>query len=219
MYTKTTIETFKKESAHMDLSKQPTTNYLTISREIDVLSPESFEPRLSEILTALPKINRFNGQTMRPYSVAMHSVMCTKAAGYMYDIKKPHLLLAILMHDAAEAYLGDIVRPVKQFFNGKLSSLENIITYKIFSKVLGLTNQELNEINEPLFLSLVKEIDSRMALTELMQLREDKEISVLGGFKPFSIELPIHVSWSEDEQRFTSLLSRLTLLHNKTKEC
>lgn len=52
---------------------------------------------------------RFNGQTQAFYSVAQHSLMV------MQLVPAP-LRFAALLHDAAEAYLGDMVKPLKNLF-------------------------------------------------------------------------------------------------------
>lgn len=49
---------------------------------------------------------RFNGQTREFYSVAQHSLLVCSLA-------PTDLRLAALLHDAAEAYLGDMVKPLK----------------------------------------------------------------------------------------------------------
>lgn len=49
---------------------------------------------------------RFNGQTRAFYSVAQHSLMVS-------SLVPTHLKLAALLHDAAEAYVGDMVKPLK----------------------------------------------------------------------------------------------------------
>ena len=64
----------------------------------------------SEIAPALARIPRFNGHTQKPYSVAQHSVLCAEAA----EIETGDLELAAhcLLHDAHEAYVGDLTSPV-----------------------------------------------------------------------------------------------------------
>jgi 5'-deoxynucleotidase YfbR-like HD superfamily hydrolase len=52
---------------------------------------------------------RFNGQTRSFYSVAQHSLMVA-------DLVAEPLRLSALLHDAAEAYLGDMVKPLKNLF-------------------------------------------------------------------------------------------------------
>ena len=49
---------------------------------------------------------RFNGQTHEFYSVAQHSLVVA-------SLVPTDLRLAALLHDAAEAYLGDMVKPLK----------------------------------------------------------------------------------------------------------
>lgn len=49
---------------------------------------------------------RFNGQTREFYSVAQHSLVVA-------ELVPPPLRMAALLHDAAEAYLGDMVKPLK----------------------------------------------------------------------------------------------------------
>ena len=51
---------------------------------------------------------RFNGQTCAFYSVAQHSLLVA-------NMLPGHLKLAGLLHDASEAYVGDMVKPLKIF--------------------------------------------------------------------------------------------------------
>lgn len=69
------------------------------------------EPRIDgidieDIAHGLAYQCRFNGQTSAFYSVAQHSLMVA-------DLVPPALHRAALLHDAAEAYLGDMVKPLK----------------------------------------------------------------------------------------------------------
>ncbi len=67
---------------------------------------------IEAIAHALAQINRFNGHAKRPYSVAEHSLLVAEIAA-----REPHLdeqgQLAALMHDAHEAFCGDLPTPMK----------------------------------------------------------------------------------------------------------
>lgn len=68
-------------------------------------------PRIEEIAHALAQINRFTGHACRPYSVAEHSILVwrlVKHAGM-----GAHAQMAALLHDAHEAYVGDMTSPAK----------------------------------------------------------------------------------------------------------
>lgn len=68
-------------------------------------------PDIRDVAHHLALINRFNGATSRPYSVAEHSLLCERiAAAQGADAG---LRLAALMHDAHQAYVGDVTSPAK----------------------------------------------------------------------------------------------------------
>jgi len=66
---------------------------------------------LQDIAHALAQINRYTGHTSRPYSVAEHSLLVADIAREAGAT--PMLELAALLHDAHEAYTGDVSSPVK----------------------------------------------------------------------------------------------------------
>ncbi len=93
-------------------------------------------PKLADIARAFPHINRYNGHTRRPYSVAEHSIhvmRCVKASidRPMQPGPRKKLLAAALMHDAAEAYVGDVSSPLKLYLGDHFRKLEKAITLKL----------------------------------------------------------------------------------------
>ncbi len=81
----------------------------------------SLDPRVAEVdaealIHALAQVNRFGGHADTPISVAQHSVQCAAMAN-VDGVSLPDQY-AILMHDAAEAYIGDMQRPLKSTMPG-----------------------------------------------------------------------------------------------------
>jgi hypothetical protein len=77
-------------------------------RQFCPLDPRAKDVCLEDIAHHLALVCRFGGAVREPYSVAEHSVRVSyvaAAAGYA---------LAGLLHDASEAYLVDVPRPVKR---------------------------------------------------------------------------------------------------------
>lgn len=68
-------------------------------------------PSIEELAHALAQINRFTGHCKRPYSVAEHSVLVAGIAAS--ESASTSAQLAALLHDAHEAYTGDMASPVK----------------------------------------------------------------------------------------------------------
>lgn len=74
---------------------------------MNVLEPTEDMVSINDIAHSLSHQCRFGGHTQEFYSVAQHSVVCNILC------KDAELKLAMLLHDASEAYLLDIPRPVK----------------------------------------------------------------------------------------------------------
>lgn len=116
--------------------------------KFDLFKPKIDQVRLIDIAHSLANQCRFNGHCDRFYSVAEHSVYVSYFAG-----------AEGLMHDAAEAYIGDITGPLKQFIREKTDLIEyteHYILKLIFEKFC---------LKWPIS-DLVWDYDLRMCLTE-----------------------------------------------------
>jgi uncharacterized protein len=78
-------------------------------KHVHPLDPRPDEIDADDIAHALSHLCRFAGHCRRFHSVAFHSVLVSEMVGTFH----PRLALAALYHDAAEAYIADIPRPVK----------------------------------------------------------------------------------------------------------
>lgn len=93
-------------------------------QKFDLLSPQPEQVNIHDIAHALSHLCRFNGHTSEFYSVAHHSLL---VASIVHQRAPEHTLIALL-HDAHEAYTGDITRPLKIALNeiteGLISEIE-----------------------------------------------------------------------------------------------
>ncbi|WP_434699742.1 phosphohydrolase [Pseudomonas sp. D1-1] len=77
-------------------------------KRFDLFEPDAdmIDPR--DIAHSLAHLCRFNGHTHEFYSVAQHSCLVA-------DLVPAEHKLSALLHDATEAYLGDMTRPLKEW--------------------------------------------------------------------------------------------------------
>ena len=86
----------------------PLSALVTVSgRAVDPLRLRPSDVSWIDIGHALSQINRWNGHTSHPWSVAQHSIVVA-------SIVDPQHTLWALLHDASEAYLTDVPRPLKR---------------------------------------------------------------------------------------------------------
>ena len=117
----------------------------------DLLHPQPDQFTLADIAGALSKICRFGGQVDRFYSIAEHSYWCAwqaKQDGLSEDIQR-----ACLMHDAAEAFIGDVVKPLKIMLP-EYAKIEARIEAVIAGKYgLDFTHKAVKQIDRELLIA------------------------------------------------------------------
>lgn len=129
-------------------------------RYLNVFDPNPDDILIEDIAHALSFQPRFGGHLPKFYSVAQHSVLCA-------EIAAPPDQFASLMHDASEAYLCDIPRPIKQHmpeYKKIEDKLQSIIAAKFgfeyphSAEVHRVDNLLLQIEWETLMLSVVSEL-------------------------------------------------------------
>jgi len=97
----------------------------------NLLEPTVEMVHVHDIITGLANNPHFNGHSPRFFSVAQHSILVYHRVKNQFD--RPDLSLAALLHDAAEAYTGDIIAPIKVLWP-EFKKIEKKIEQVIFLK-------------------------------------------------------------------------------------
>ena len=124
------------------------------------VTPDPAQLDIKDIAHSLSLMCRGNGHIIHFYSVLQHCVNCAiEAAARGFSTR---IQLACLLHDASEAYLSDITRPVKKHLP-KYVEIEDNLQNVIYSNFLGAPLSAEEEV-------IVKQIDDAMLVYEFKHL-------------------------------------------------
>lgn len=84
-------------------------------RKLDLLNPTSEMINIRDIASGLANNSHFAGQTPKFFSIAQHCVMVCDEYAIQNPSAPDKMKLLALLHDAAEAYIGDMIKPIKVF--------------------------------------------------------------------------------------------------------
>lgn len=136
----------------------------------DLLDPHGSRIEIEDIAHALSNLCRFTGHTHMFYSVAEHSWWCSM-------IVSRSDALAALMHDAAEAFVGDVSRPLKSLIPD-FRRIEHVVQSAICAR-FGLS------LELP---ATVKEADLLMLASEQLHcMRSSDRWPGLDGVRPMVV--------------------------------
>lgn len=105
-------------------------------RRFELLKPDADAVCIGDIAHSLSLLCRFAGHTENFYSVGQHSIIVSKLVAQ--TLGRADLALYALLHDAAEAYIGDISRPVKVAIGDRINWIETAVQECIW-KHFGLS--------------------------------------------------------------------------------
>jgi len=139
---------------------------------LDLLNPDPAVISINGIAFALSQLCRYGGHCRVFYSVAEHSVHCC-------NLVEPEYKKQALLHDAAEAFVGDIVWPVKRLVPA-FQDIEHRILKVILSKY---------KMDSPIW-PVVKQADREMLAAERLELLEETKLPwpVIEGIEPAKVE-------------------------------
>lgn len=173
-------------------------DYMTTfsGNQVDPLDPHPDAIMLEDIAHALSLLCRGGGHLRYFYSVGQHSINCAieaQARKLSSDI-----VLACLLHDSSEAYLSDIIRPVKKHLPQYLS-IEAALQDAVWRK-FGLVQMSKEDLETVFF------IDDLILAHEMFHLMKkdlQAEAGKLLGACDFSLKQSVDV-----EEMFLSLAHR-----------
>ena len=179
-------------------------------RRLDLLDPSPLDVEIEDIAHGLARVARWNGQTRGEhiFSVAQHSLLVEKIAGELEPLISREDRLFILLHDAPEYVIGDMISPFKAVIGDAYKDVENRILAAI------LLRFSLPATPSPQLMLLCKKSDRAAAFFEATALagftrREAERIFIRPVAMPDLAEqlapLPIDVAQKRFLDRFMDL--------------
>ena len=164
----------------------------------DPLQPNAELIDIQDVAHALSMLCRANGHFKSFYSVAQHSINCMKEAksrGYSDRIQ-----LACLLHDASEAYLSDVTRPLKAELP-RYKEIEAPLQETIWNKWLGkpLTEEERKQVFD---------IDDAILVHEFLNLMGEKITDQIPEI--YSVPQFAFTGFDASKQQFLRLFRQMT---------
>jgi hypothetical protein len=95
-------------------------------RRLDLVDPSPLDVEIDDIAHGLARVARWNGQTVgpHPYSVAQHTLNVEAIAAVTAPEIGPVGRLAVMLHDAPEYVIGDLISPFKTLLGGEYRAVE-----------------------------------------------------------------------------------------------
>ena len=145
-------------------------------KQMSPISPSVEDIDIKDIAHCLSYMCRANGHIKNFYSVAQHCISCYKEAVLRGFSER--VAFALLLHDGSEAYLADIIRPVKKNISHYIE-IEKELQQAVYNRygIGALTSEEK---------LLVDEIDNCMLQHEFINLAGrkiyDRDIEIVGQY-------------------------------------
>jgi uncharacterized protein len=134
-------------------------------RRLDLLDPSPLDVEMEDIAHGLARVARWNGQTIGAhiYSVAQHCLLVETIARQRARLDRAGRL-AVLLHDAPEYVIGDMISPFKAVIGDNYKAVEARLLAAIHIR-FGLTAAPSTEL-----LALIKAADQGAAYLEATRL-------------------------------------------------
>src|SRR5271156_2214228 len=135
-------------------------------RRLDLLDPSALDIEIEDIAHGLARVARWNGQTSGAhiYSVAQHSLLVETLAHSRAPGLDRNRRLAVLLHDAPEYVIGDMISPFKAVIGDAYKAVERRLLTAIHLR-FGLSAKSPPDLEK-----LIKSADREAAFLEATRL-------------------------------------------------
>ncbi len=182
-------------------------------RRLDLLDPSPLDIEIEDIAHGLARVARWNGQTSGPhiFSVAQHSLLVEAIASQLDAKLTRRARLFVLLHDAPEYVIGDMISPFKAVIGITYKAVEE----RILSAVL--LRFSLETMHSESLVKLTKRADRAAAFFEATRLAgfaepEAEQFFGRPRFLPKELDAMLTPASSEEiEHRFLARFRALTL--------
>jgi 5'-deoxynucleotidase YfbR-like HD superfamily hydrolase len=149
-------------------------------RRLDLLDPSPLDVEIEDIAHGLARVARWNGQTegAHIFSVAQHTLLVDAVARARWPGLDRRARLAILLHDAPEYVIGDMITPFKAVIGDSYKGVEARLLAAIHMR-FGLPARRGEELSR-----LIKTADRGAAYLEATKLAGFKAAEARRFFGP-----------------------------------
>src|SRR6201992_2930473 len=181
-------------------------------RRLDLLDPSPLDVEIEDIAHGLARVARWNGQTTGAniFSVAQHTLLVDEVARRRCGEADQRRALAIMLHDAPEYVIGDMISPFKAVIGDAYKAVEKRLLAAIHRR-FGLAPELPSEV-----VKLIKAAARGAAFLEATQLAgfSAAEARRFFGARP-SLPVPLERDYlspwpaPEAEQRFLDRFTKI----------
>jgi hypothetical protein len=181
-------------------------------RRLDLLDPSPLDIEVEDIAHGLARVARWNGQTTGAniFSVAQHTLLVEEVARRRFGEPDRRLALALMLHDAPEYVIGDMISPFKAVIGDAYKAVEKRLLAAIHRR-FGLAPELPSEV-----VKLIKAADRGAAFLEATQLAgfsaaEARRFFGARPSLPAALERDYLSPWPapEAEQRFLDRFTKI----------